>query len=49
MWLRPGDLQLLGNHNLVHMRTQFEDHEVQRRGAGPGKGREGKGRRLPAC
>lgn len=26
--LQPGDLQLLYNHNLVHTRSAFTDHEV---------------------
>jgi hypothetical protein len=39
-WLEPGDLQLLANHNVVHMRTRFEDHEVRAgwRGGGWGLG-----------
>jgi hypothetical protein len=28
MWLQPGDVQLLQNHNIVHNRSEFEDHEV---------------------
>ncbi|KIY93513.1 hypothetical protein MNEG_14449 [Monoraphidium neglectum] len=27
MWLQPGDVQLLQNHNIVHNRSEFEDHE----------------------
>lgn len=26
MWLRPGDLQLMNNHAVLHSRTPFEDH-----------------------
>jgi len=32
MWLRPGDLQLMNNHAVLHSRTPFEDHaEPERR------------------
>jgi hypothetical protein len=27
LWLRPGDLQLLNNHLMLHARTQYEDFE----------------------
>jgi hypothetical protein len=27
-WLEPGDMQFVNNHNIVHMRSQFEDWEV---------------------
>ncbi|WIA14323.1 hypothetical protein OEZ85_002853 [Tetradesmus obliquus] len=26
-WLEPGDMQFVNNHNVVHMRSQFEDWE----------------------
>jgi hypothetical protein len=43
-WLERGDLQLLANHNVVHMRTRFEDHEVfEGRTGGGGRGGEGGG------
>ena len=27
MYLRPGDMQLLNNHAMLHSRTEFEDHD----------------------
>jgi hypothetical protein len=27
-WLAPGDMQFVNNHNIVHMRSQFEDWKV---------------------
>ena len=27
--LEPGDIQLLQNHGILHMRTAFEDHPVR--------------------
>jgi hypothetical protein len=26
MWLKPGDMQFISNHTIVHSRTKYEDH-----------------------